>query len=599
MLNVNTADISYKNKYLNGKASMNKFKLAFLLKALVFVMPAQAAEVVLLDPGDYMNASQDPYPSFSQEKRIRDLFDFDSYVEYGENRSGMITGRSTTSLEYTNVSGNQSKSFYEDSDLQYQTDLNLQVYEKLWSNYQFKGLVDLRLTNLERVESQEDVRLKQLNLSISNPQNLFEFGNFYSEFSRFTMGSSLEGFSAEINPVESRFNYKTVVARLNEAEIGINQRNVYGAHFGFSPLKSNGSAASELKLGVQSVLTRDDNSTSIRENIYAPAMHNWSASTDGSWRHYESGLAADWEVAYSEYNEDRNSNTTKMVNDTALRFSPSWRYKDKFDTRYLYYRVDPDYFTATGSAVRDKEQHQINANYRLNKNYSLSFTQNWYRDDLSGSDKTKQTKNNETSLSLLARPIPDRNSLSFRPYIKRLIRDSDDAANSSSAQTHIYGASINDVVMKASLGAFAERRDYKDRSGGGNSEEYWRYGANISRDFTLYDRPFYLAVSYSGSVRDALSQSDNEVQNGINFNGRYQFAESDVATFGHNFLTTNSAGNIDDYDTYTSFIEYTHKFMDKRDTEIVLRGEYNDYDYETDLEDYQENRYVVRLVTNF
>jgi hypothetical protein len=577
---------------------MSKLKTVFLLPVLALAVPAQAAEVVLLGPGSSGN-SQVPYPSFSRDKRIHDLFDFDSYGEYGEDRSGMITGRVTAALEYTNVAGNQSKSFYEDSELHYGADASLQIYEKLWSNYQFEGLADLRLTSMERIESQEDVRLKQLNLSISNPQNLFEFGNFYSDFSRFTMGSSLEGFNAEMNPPESRFNYKTVVARMNEAEIGVNQRNVYGARVGVEPFRGMDTASSELKLGVQSVVARDDNSTSVHGDVYAPAMHNWTASTDGTWRHFESGFSAEWELAYSEYNQDRNSNTVKQVNDTALRVSPAWRYRDKFDVRYLYYRVDPDYFTATGSAVRDKEQHQINANYRFNRDYTLSVTQNWYKDNLSGSDKTKQTKNNETYLSMLARPLPDRNSFSLRPYVKRLIRDSDDEANSSSARTYIYGASVNDIIMEASLGAFAERRDYKDRSGGGNSEEYWRYGANFSRDFTIYNRPFYLAVSYSGSVRDPLSETDDEVQNGLNFNGRYQFAESDLASFGYNFLTTDSAGNIDDYDTYTSFVEYTHKFMDKRNTEVVIRGEYNDYDYETDSEDYQENRYVVRLVTHF
>jgi hypothetical protein len=569
-----------------------------MLSAVSIALPAQAAEVILAGPGS-SGSSQTPYPSFSAEKRIHDLFDFGSYGEYGEDRSGMITGRVTTSFEYVNVAGNQSKSFYNDSDLNYQTDVNLQAYEKLWSNYQFEGLADLRLTGIERVESQEDVRLKQLNLSISNPQNLFEFGDFYSEFSQFTMGSSLEGFNAEMNPLESRFNYKGVAARLYEAEIGLNQRNVYGAHFGFAPFKGKDSATSDLKIGVQSVLTRDDNSSSIHEDVYAPGMHNWVASTDGSWRHHENGLSAEWELAYSEYNEDRNSLTIKQVNDTAFRVSPAYRYRDKFDIRYLYYNVGPDYFTATGSAVRDKEQHQINSNYRVNLNYSLSFTQNWYWDDLEGSDKTKQTRNNETYLSMLARPLPSRENFSLKPYIKRLIRDSDDAANSSSAKTYVYGASVNDIIMDAAIGAFGEFRNYKDRSGGGNSEGYTRYGANFSRDFTIYSRPLYLAIAYSGSVRDPLSESDDEVQNGLNFNGRFQLYETDLFNFGYNFLTTDSAGNIDDYDTYTSFIEYTHKFMDKRSTELVIRGEYNDYDYETDSEDYQENRYLVTLVTHF
>ncbi|NCC23012.1 MAG: hypothetical protein EOM26_11225 [Alphaproteobacteria bacterium] len=578
---------------------MNRIGVAVLSAVLIAGGTARAAEVILVGPGQSSNDVHAPYPVFSAEQRMHDLFDFGSYGEYGDDRSGMITGRVSTLLEYTNVAGNQSKSFYEDSELHYQTDLGLQVYEKLWSNYRLEGLADFRLTSLERVEKQEDVRLKQLNLSLLNPHNLFEFGNFYSDFSPFTMGSSLEGFNAEMNPQDSRFSYKAVVARLNEPEIGLNQRNVYGTHIGFSPFVGDDRAASDLEIGVQSVLTRDDNSSSVHEDIYAPAMNNWVASMDGNWRHRENGLFADWELAFSEYNQDRNSATVKQVNDAAFRVSPGWRYRDTFDVRYLYYRVGPDYFTATGSAVRDKEQHQINSNYRFNGNYTLSLTQNWYHDSLSGSDATKKTKNNETYLSLLARPFRMRETFSIRPYLKRLVRDSDDAANSSSARTYVYGASVNDILLEASLGAFIERRNYKDRSGGGNSEDYTRYGANFSRDFTVFNRPLYFSIAHSGSIRDPLSERDNEIQNGLNFNGRYQFAEPDFVSFGYNFLTTDSAGNIDDYRTYTSFVEYTHKFLDRRDTELVLRGEYNDYDYETNSEDYQENRYLVTLVTHF
>ena len=577
---------------------MQKLSLAFPLLFILSSTSVHAAEVVFLGNGGAAE-SQKLYPEFSAQQRIDDLMDFGSYGEYGEDRSGMITGTLTTSLERTDVSGNKSKSFYDDSKTLHQSDLSLQMYEKLWGNYRFEGLADLRTTNNERVENQETPKFKQLNLKILNPENSVEFGNFYSEFSNFTMGTSLEGFNAEVSPKDLKLGYKAVVARLNKAEIGQNQRNVYGAHVGVTPFAGDDVTPHDLKLGVQSVLIRDDGSSAPKDFVAAPDLHNLVMSTDGSWRHHTNGFAADWEWAFSEYNADRDSASSNEVNGQAFRMSPSYRYKDKFDVRYLYYVVDPDFYTMTGSAVRDKQQHQINANYKFSSAYTLSATQNWYWDNLSGSDKTKRTNNTETNLSLMARPLENRQSFSIRPYVKRLIRDSDDAANSASADTFVYGASANDTYKEASLGAFLEKRKYKDRSGSGNSEDYLRYGMNFSRDFDVYERPLYVSAAYSGSVRDPQSDTGREVQNGINFNGRYQVSEPSIVTFGHNMLTTDSAGNIDDYDTNTSFVEYAHKLEDKRDTELKFRGERNDYNYDDNTEDYRENRFVATLVTHF
>lgn len=578
--------------------NMQKLNLALPFFLLLSSTSVYAAEVVFI--GDVGAAdSQAPYPEFSTQQRIDDLMDFNSYGEYGADRSGVISGTLQTSLEHTKVLGNKSKSFYEDSTTLHQSDLSLQVHQKLMSNYRFEGQADIRTASNERVEGEEQLKFKQLNLKVLNPENSVEFGNFYSEFSSFTMGSSLEGFNAEFNPNDSKFGYKAVMARLNDAEIGQNQRNVYGAHVALKPFNSNDVTPHDLKLGIQSVLTRDDGSSAPKDFVAAADLHNWVVSTDGQWRHHTNGFAADWELAFSEYNADRDDTSSNEVHDSAFRLAPSYRYGNKFDVRYLYYVVGPDFYTMTGSAVRDKQQHQINANYKFSSAYTLSATQNWYWDNLSGSNKTKRTKNTETNLSLMARPIEGRQSFSIRPYIKHMVRDSDDAANTSSADTNVYGVSANDTYKEATIGAFLEKRDYKDRSGSGKSEDYLRYGMNFSRDFDVYERPLYFSASYSGSVRDPQNDTGNEVQNGLNFNGRYKIAEPYTISFGHNLLTTDSAGNVDDYDTNTSYVEYLHKLENKRNTELRFRAERNNYDYDDNAEDYRENRFVATLVTHF
>ncbi len=50
-----------------------------------------------------------------------------------------------------------------------------------------------------RVEPRNDVRLKQMNLRVSNPGNMYEFGDFYGDFSPFVLSSSLQGLNLRLS----------------------------------------------------------------------------------------------------------------------------------------------------------------------------------------------------------------------------------------------------------------------------------------------------------------------------------------------------------------------------------------------------------------
>ncbi|BBD09520.1 hypothetical protein [Desulfovibrio ferrophilus] len=572
-------------------------KLLCLFLIITFLnapLPLMAAEVIFLGNGTSDDGAPKVYPSFSMDKRLDDLMDFGSYGQYGEDRSGMITGRIAVQGEYTSVRGNQSKSFYRDDNKDHLLELDLKVYEKLFSDYQFQGEANLRKTDNQRMESRNAVVLKQLNLSVSNDYNLFEFGDFYSDFSRFVMGASLEGANVELTPAPW-ISTKTVAARTYESGDGLYQRNVYGAKADLMPLADSPSV-SLCRVGVQ-VVSVDDDTGSLKSDPSATDQDNNVAGLDGELR-LRNGASLVFEAARSGYIADEDV-SDRRLHGTAWRIMPGYRYKDVLNLRYLAYRVDPEFRTLVGSASSDKQQHQLSADWRISPAHTLTLTQNWYWDDLPNSDKAYRTRYNEQYLSLMSRPLEDRKNFSLRTYLNHQRKDSNDEANTADAKTVTLGASINDRIWEANVSAFGEYRHFTARPQSVDNEDAWRYGLNFSRDFDVFARRLYLSAGYTGNVRDNHATEGQDMQHGLTFNGRYEVAEPLTMSFGYNLQDAANTGATQDYQINTRFMEFAYRLAEQRNTVLSLRGEHNDYEYDTAGDDYSEARYSLKFVSNF
>lgn len=568
--------------------------VALVLALLVVAQPAGAAEVIFL--GNSADGGDAPkvVPAFTARQRLHDLFDFGSYGQYGEDRSGMITGRVAVQGEYTSVRGNQDKSFYRDDNKDHLMELDLRAFEKLVSGYQFQGETSLRKTDTQRMEPRNAVVLKQLNLSVFNDANLFEFGNFYSDFSQFVMGTSLEGANVELAPTDS-LRTRTVAARTYESGRGLYQRNVYGAKADVTPLDGHPSV-SLLRLGAQAVSV-DDDSASLQNDPSATDQDNAVAGLDGELR-LRNGAFVVFEAARSGYIEDEDTDDRRLYG-TAWRVMPGYRHKNIWDLRYLAYRVDPAYRTLVGSASSDKQQHMVSADWRLNPDHTLTLSQNWYWDDLPGSDRAYRTRYDEKYLSLLSRPFEDFRTVSLRPYLNHQRKDSDDAGNTADSATITAGLATNARLWETTLGVFGELRHFTARPASVDGEDSWRYGANMGRDFTLLARRLYLAAGYVGNLRANQATEGQDMHHGLTLNGRYELSEPLTVSFGYNVQDAANTGSAQDYQINTRFLEFAYRLHKQRNTVISLRGEHNDYEYDTTGEDYSEARYTLRFVSNF
>lgn len=566
--------------------------LVFLFLFCSFV-PAFAANVVYLG-GAAASQSAATNPVYSLKTRFQDLFDFSGGRKNDSARSGKISGTFSQEVAWNDISGNTSKSFLR-RGTDYVDELRLNVQEKLPQDYHLESQLFLRKTDNRRIEPRKDVRLKQINIKLMNPQNVFEFGDSYAEFSQMTLGSSVEGFNMALNPDDSQ-QYKLVLARVDGADSAARkfQRNVFGVKadhnfFRESPLFSG------FRTGVQTVLTRDDTST-LERTADTAQIHNSVTSIDGdiSFKKY---LSLNYEVAGSSYAPDLESDTHKQGG-FAMRFQPALDL-GKSKVRYLYNYVQPKFYTDVGSASPDKMQHQVVFDRQINDRNMLSFTENYYWDHLKGSPRTKRTTNDEKYLVWTSRPFASRSSFSFRPYANYQLRTSDDPGNTASGKTRTGGFSLNDMFGKTNVGLNYEYRAFTDTANRTSSDYTHRFGFNVARDQQFFGRRLYYGLDPSANIRSTKTSSKKDVNFNLGANAQYDIARRLVFRLGKTLLDADGSKPATDYMNLRGFMELDYRVSKSNAARFVVRGERNRYVHEDGNQSYNETRVVAKFIANF
>jgi len=555
---------------------------------------AYSADVYYLGQSSGSAAQSEKNPSYTVSERFHDLWDFSSGRKYPD-RSGKISGNFVQELDWQDVSGNTAKSFLE-RGTDYLTELNLNLQEKIGGDYNFEGQGFLRKTDNRRIETNKGLRLEQLNLKVLNPRDLFEFGDFYADFSQFVLSSSLEGFNLELAPEVSR-KYHFLLARKNRADVTAEkfQRNALGMKGDFH-LFENSQIFSDFRLGLQVVTVQDDNST-IERSANAKDLSNTVTSIDGEVV-LRKIFSLQYELARSGYIQDEYVSHNQQSG-TALRLVPAFNF-DRLRLRYLYYYVQPKFYTEAGSASPDKIQHQLTLDYRVSDKASINFVENYYWDHLTGSSLTKRTTNNEKYLNWLLRPFEGRKDFTLRPYLNYLVKNSDDDINSAESKTKTVGFGINDTLNdKTSYGLSYEYRAFVDEANKSSSDYFNRIGFNLGHEQQFLARRLYYSFNQSLDIRNTKTDDDQDLNLGISFNGQYDMTKAALLRFGHNFQDTNSAAPGSDFVNNRSFLEFDFLLAEKRAAHLILRAERNRYDHENQSQEYNETRAIAKFVTNF
>ncbi|MBF0505081.1 MAG: hypothetical protein HQL14_08290 [Candidatus Omnitrophica bacterium] len=579
---------------------MNRLrKLITSVFAIIFISAAQegfTAEVYYLGgTGQGGNGSQ-VNPSYSLKQRFLDLINFSPY---NPSRSGRLSGYFSQEIDHNDVSGNISKSFLERKTL-YVTETNLNLMEKLGGDYNLQGQLFVRKSDDPRVDVRKDVRIKQFDLKVMNPENLYEFGEFYGDFSQLALGSSLQGAHIELSPRQDQ-KYQIIVGRKNEADsaAGLFQRNVGGLkadHYFFE----NSKLFSNFRLGLQAA-TSDDDPATLERTSTTKNMKNTVVSTDGEIT-TRGPLSLLYEYAYSFYEPDEDAGGAHTDKAGALRVSPRIRFNN-WGFKYLYYTVSPKFYSDLGSAMPDKTQHQFSADYRFNPKASVELVENYYYDHLAGSSQTKRTTNDEKDVTFIFKPIDNRPSLMIRPYMNYIQTNSDDPGNTAQGLTKTFGVGFNDVIriIDLSYGAKYEYRSFDDEANGTSTEVSNRIGFNVSREQKIFGHRLYLSLDPQMDFRRNKSNPDSKTDGtvGLGFNGQYDITSRLVVRGGHNLNKFNAAQSANSYMQTRSFGELDLALNKAKSAHFVTRYEFNHYGYQDSSQSYNENRVIGKFLINF
>ncbi|OGX11104.1 MAG: hypothetical protein A2351_07940 [Omnitrophica bacterium RIFOXYB12_FULL_50_7] len=581
------------------------FFAAVVLSLLFFSQDLFAAEVYYLGQPSSPEAVQlSKDRDLSLKKRFKDLFDFGSFGEYKPDRTGQISGSVLAEVDWNQISGNIGNSFLE-RGTDYLTESSINAWEQLWRDYKVESRVMIRKTDNPQIETMRSLRLKELNVRLYNPYNMLEFGDLYADFTNFTLGSSLEGFRGDFNPlpnarVEPRIQF--IATRKNEEDVwaGQYQRNVFGGKFDLNFLK-DAWFFSLVRLGSQCVTSQDDRATAWHVTPSGTKVQDLSNTVfglDGDVN-FKKYFNFRWEWARSAYVED----TSALINQTqygnALRLEPSFssRY---VNFRYLYYYVQPSFYTEVGSASTDKVQHQFTLDLTPWDKVRLSFVENYYWNHLERSNQPYRTINDEKYITLYLRPWEARRNFDVRTYFNYLDQHSDNFPTETvETNTTTTGFSVNDRIWETSVGGRYEYRAYRNIKDKGNNDYFNRLGANVSRDFKLFTKRLFISGDFTFDFHNPQSEDDNEVTTGVSLNGQYDVWERLAIRGGMNIQDSSAAAPDSGYLNTRSFGELDFLVGKKRGSHLIARIERNVYNNVDGTQDYKELRAITKFVSQF
>ena len=565
----------------------------------------QAAEVYYLgQPATAETVQTVENRDLSLGKRLKDLVDFGSYGNYRNDRTGQISGSVLTEIDWQDISGNASKSFLE-RGTDYLGEVNINAWEQLWKDYRIESRSMVRKTDDRRIEHMRDLRLKDLNVRLYNYDNMLEFGDLYADFTNFTLGSSLEGFRGDFSPLknakaEPRLQF--VAARKDREDVaaGLYQRNVFGGKIDMTFLKDV-FWFSFFRIGSQAVTSQDDSSTAVRETSVGTRVKDLSDTVFGldgdvDFKKY---LNFRWEWARSVYDEDHDALSHRNQYGNALRLEPSFRSR-YVSFRYLYYYVQPSFYTEVGSASTDKVQHQYTLDLTPLDKVRLSFVQNYYWDRIERSSRDYRTGNDEKYFTIYLRPSEQRRSFDIRTYFNYFTQKSDDwPLQSVESDTTTTGVSVNDRVLDTSVGMRYEYRAYRDDFDKSRSDYFNRLGCNLSRDFSVFSRRLFMSGDTSFDFRNPKSEDDNEITTGVSLNGQYDLLKRLALRGGLNVQNAAAAAPLASYVNTRTFLETDFLVGEKRASHFIVKIERNNYNHSDGTQDYKELRVITKFVSQF
>lgn len=340
--------------------------------------------------------------------------------------------------------GNSGRSYEDRFDF-----LNRLTFDDV--EYEFDS--EFRFTNNERIDV-EDASMKKLYLKRTDPYTFFQTGDFFANFSQYSLNQNLKGVAATLKEFEGNPWNVNILWGSNKS------RWEYVWNDEADELKDTGYTGIRLgrKMGPLTsyfnfVYTAEGRLSDISDNTSrstASVYHNHLWSTDWQFKP-TGGLDISGESAVSR---DKDSPNGIVDVGFAHQVRSRFRIKD-LRSQFEFERTPSDFHTRSGSASTDRERYRWRNNYYFNNNNEVFGNFTTYRDNTQDT-LTYTTKVKITELGGTVRNILNRKTLLSTIQLKERRRHRSD-------ETLDERTSSANCIIEDRVGPFQPRVEYEIR----------------------------------------------------------------------------------------------------------------------------------------
>ena len=480
--------------------------------------------------------------------------------------------------------GKASSSLSEGFNHSENLNINLRGYQ---GDLKYQLNVAGRGTNDEKID-RIPVSLTSLQAKLEYKYNYLNIGDVFESFSQYSLNSTLKGASYKYNNQSNNLPSVSVIygsayprweSWFKDAKAKSINRVGYGAN-----IKQN--VNNNLILGVTAL--KSDDSERILDSD--PLYDNTIFSLDGEYRPI-SGLTINGEAAISQTDLEANSTSSKTsYNGNAFRLEIIG---DQDPSRVVlgYERVDPEFETLLGSAIKDRERASARWKYKWLQNTTLNTKFTWYRNNLD--NISNSTNNYKPEIGIDMKKLFDRRYSNLNFNVKLDLKNS----NINNSADYFTDLGYRDRFVGLDVDAGAGFTSYNIDK---NTTDTLDYSGRISVSTRKSFDKFILKPSINASSNYIADDINNTTDKIFEYSVGLgvDFPDSKITSnfkVGQNILKASASDDAESLFVNAGIYYQPQVFFGINDCTIFARVMMNDFAFQTDTRNFNEKSFSMGL----
>lgn len=523
-----------------------------------------------------------------------------------------IRGTVTQIISFENVVGKRTNTFIEEG-VNYVTEANLRLtydslgfIQKALESWKLDAEITVRKTDNSQIDRRIDPHVLYLNARLYNPSIEFKAGDFYSNLTNITLSRNLEGFQGFFNINKTKTKITTILSRAFEGKEEVQYtRYVFAGRIEQNLLKKQWRMydrylVNDLTVGGNVVYNIDDGG-SVKRDSGLTRLKNLVFSYDVKARlmnAFESRL----EIARSKRDERNGVVVARNLWGTAIKLKNNLKLKSRWGRTTInfdYERVDPDFFTDSGSISVDREAYYARLNHRFSRRVRMNASYRNFRNDLEDKNiPSLRTINPVFKLTVLPFSKKNKAMKDLTIRTKYAFRERQSGNHSTHIHTNIYYGQISHRIKNFTVSGGYNIRRISDRVGSSDRSTR-RYLLGVRYHFKSDNFTLQPSVDYSYRVQRDLSPrpKEKDVTNVINFGISMEAYKKFRMSARIGYNDVDREDGIQDTTLKTSNISAEYDLTDQCMIQGVFRRRNNDF--ERSSQNYDENVVEIKLVWKF